>query len=345
MSRPSTKSRHASYSNAANDASPSRDSWRADEARTKAMYEYSPYPDLGADLKTQDLYLRHLSEDFKKKDNVYVDVGCGTGHYIVGTAKRYPNWRCIGIDLSEQALNIARQLAEKHGVKNVEFHQGSYLDPLPFKDKADIISAMGTIHHCGDPEKAMQIMHDLLKDDGYMLWHMYGWRADQGKFDLKMALDILEPDLGSHEKRFFYYRTLMDHRNKKILKRIANTSLYDLYSMIKIGLRNWKRRHKKVSWSPPWNDDFKDLNSPWIDHFCHPCERAYEVPEIHSLVESGHFSVYKMIAQGKEFPQLIPHEWQVRYAQLGFWEKARLSELLAVGGGSFAMILRKQKQD
>lgn len=344
MSQHSIKHSRASYTNAANDIAPSMDASKADEQRTKSMYEYSPYPDLGADLKTQDLYLRHLDDDFKNRNNVYVDAGCGTGHYLVGTAKRYPNWRCIGIDLSGEALNIARQLAQKHGVSNVEFHQGSYLDPLPFEDQADIISAMGTIHHCADPAMAMKAMYNLLKHDGYMLWHMYGYRADRGKFDLKMALDILEPDLSAYEQRFGYYRALMDHKNGKILKRIANTSAYDLYMMIRVALRNWKRKANKVSWSPPWNDDFKTLNSPWIDHFCHPCERAYEVPEIQALVENSGFEVHTMIAQGKEFQQLIPKAWKERYAQLEFWEKARLSELLAVGGGSFAMVLQKHNQ-
>ena len=47
-----------------------------------------------------------------------------------------------------------------------------------------------------------------------------------------------------------------------------------------------------------------------------------------------------MLRQGREDMKPIPPEWRERYQQLDDWEKWRLSELLAIGGGSFAMILR-----
>ena len=81
--------------------------------------------------------------------------------------------------------------------------------------------------------------------------------------------------------------------------------------------------------------------APWIDHFCHPCERAYEVPDVRELVEAGGFRVVYNLRQGIEHPQLIPPEWWSRYNRLSDWEKWRMSELLADGGGSFALWLQK----
>lgn len=344
MNQNASLKRTTAYSNSNHDHLSLVEGYQKDEKLTRDLYEYSPYPDLGDDLKNQDKYLDHLPEDFKKKRNVYFDAGCGTGHYIVGIAKQYPHWRCIGVDLSQAALQIAQQLANKHGVKNVEFIHSSYLDPLSVDEKFDIISAMGTIHHCADPDKAMKIMYGLLKDDGYMLLHMYGWRADREKFDIKDMLNILEPSLTNYNSRFEFYRALIKHKKGRLLKRIVNTSLYDLYSALKIKLIYQKRKMRKISWSPPWHYDYQELSSPWIDHFCHPCERAYEVPGIQSLITDSGFKVKHMLSQGKEFPQLIPHAWKYRYSQLGPWEKYRLSELLATGGGSFAMILEKAER-
>ncbi len=48
-----------------------------------------------------------------------------------------------------------------------------------------------------------------------------------------------------------------------------------------------------------------------------------------------------MLKQGRENHALIPPEWRERYARLDDWNKWRLSELLAVGGGSFAMVLQR----
>lgn len=329
----------ASYSNSAHDIH-SDDGRTADEGSTRNMYEQSPYPDLGADLKSMNTYLRHLPDDFKKQKLSVLDAGCGTGHIVVGMAKDYPHWDCYGVDLSNASLEVAQQLADKHNTENVTLERESYLDPLPFDKKFDLISAIGTFHHCADPVKAMTMMKKVLNPNGYLLLHMYGWRADSGKFDVKNMLNILEPDITNHESRFKYYRALQEHKNKKILKKILNMSIMDLYHATWVKWRNLKRRMNKVSWSPPWYNDYKELNSPWVDHFCHPCERAYEVPEIQELIEQSGYEVVKMITQGKEFPQLIPGEWKNRYAQLNEWEKYRLSELLAHGGGSFAMVLK-----
>ena len=334
---------NAAYSNSSNDNAGSEGARAADEQATRKMYEYSPYPDLGADLKSLDFYTRHLPQEFMKQDNLYLEAGCGTGHLLVNMGKSHPNWRCVGLDLSQASLDVAKQLTQKHDVPNVELHRGSYLDPLPVQEKFDMISAIGTVHHCADPLGAMKNLHGALKDDGYMLWHMYGWRCDHKKFDIKYMLDILEPDLSAYDSRFRYYRDLMDFRARQIVKRIAHTSLYDIYFALTSAWRNFKRKQKKVSWSPPWYDDYKEISSPWIDHFCHPCERAYEVPQIQELVEGAGFEVYKMIGQGRERPGHIPPAWRERYEELSEWDQYRLAELLGRGGTSFSMILRKKK--
>ena len=220
--------------------------------------------------------------------------------------------------------------------------QGSYLDPLPFGDVTfDVISAMGTIHHCADPLAAMKALRHALKDDGWMLLHLYGLRADRGKFDLKETLNILEPDLAEHQRRFEFYDALMRHQRGNWRKRLATTTLADLYGGARSWLRNLVRRQRKQSWSPGWTARYDAPTAPWIDHFCHPCERAYEVPEVRDLLEASGFVVRHMIKQGREHPQLIPPAWRARYDQLADWDKWWLSELLAEGGGSFVMILQK----
>lgn len=55
------------------------------------------------------------------------------------------------------------------------------------------------------------------------------------------------------------------------------------------------------------------------------------------------FTVREMLGQGREYPQLLPPEWQKDYEKLPPEAKWRLSELLAFGGASFRLILRKDK--
>ncbi len=60
-----------------------------------------------------------------------VDVGTGSGCIAVTLAAELPGVRCVAIDVSEDALEVARANAEKHGVRDrVEFLHGNALEPL-----------------------------------------------------------------------------------------------------------------------------------------------------------------------------------------------------------------------
>ena len=78
-----------SYSNSAHDEQPGEAGLREDEATVRRMYEMAPYPDLGAALKTIDFFFDPIREDLLSRQTVnFLDVGCGTGHVVVGVAKK-----------------------------------------------------------------------------------------------------------------------------------------------------------------------------------------------------------------------------------------------------------------
>ncbi|MBA4548122.1 peptide chain release factor N(5)-glutamine methyltransferase [Thermoactinomyces intermedius] len=60
-----------------------------------------------------------------------VDVGTGSGAIAVTLALEQPRWQVTAIDISEQALSVARQNARKFGVeKRIRWVLGSFLEPL-----------------------------------------------------------------------------------------------------------------------------------------------------------------------------------------------------------------------
>ena len=59
------------------------------------------------------------------------DIGTGSGCIAVSLAKHIPQARVVATDISWQALDIARQNAQTHGVQDrVDFRQGDLLAPL-----------------------------------------------------------------------------------------------------------------------------------------------------------------------------------------------------------------------
>lgn len=330
------------YTNSAFDKTKDETAAGRDEKSVRTMYERAPYPGLGAGLKDMSLFLKVVEPTLAGRPAVrFLDAGCGTGHYLVGVAKRNPGWQCHGLDLSQASLDVATQLATRHGA-SVKLARGSYLEPLPFEGAFDVIAAIGTVHHCADPLAAMRNLHRHLADDGFLLFHVYGLRLDREKFDIKAMLDVFEPDLSNVERRFAIYESLMRHRRRRWPQRLLQMPLIDIYAAARNALRNLFRTARGEVWSPPFTARYDSPTAPWIDHFCHPCERAYEVPEILELIDGAGFEIVRNLGQGREFPALVPPEWRPDYDALPESAKMRLSELLAFRGGSFRFVLKKR---
>ncbi len=314
----------------------------SNQGNVQNLYELAPYPGLGAKLKSH-----HIKEmiDFlpveKNKSLTYLEAGCGTGHLLIGVAKENPNWNCLGIDLSSASIKMASDLANKHNCE-VKLYQNSYLDDLAIPKKSiDIISAQGTIHHCDDPEKALRNLSSYLKDDGVISMHLYGERLDSKKFDLKEAISIFQPNMNDYIDRYRIYDSLIKHQKKiNFMKSVLDTSILDIIRILRQAIKNRFRKIKNVTWSPPWIDYYNKPNSPWKDHFCHPCERAYEIPDIKKLLEYSGLKIVSMRAQAKIEEKFIPSKLRYEFSRLDIWEKYRLMELLGPNR-SFSMLLKK----
>ena len=71
-----------------------------------------------------------LPEDVKH----ILDVGCGSGGWVLDVAYQYPECEVVGLDVSTTLLNYARARADVQERKNAVFVQGNVLKPLEFAD-------------------------------------------------------------------------------------------------------------------------------------------------------------------------------------------------------------------
>ena len=63
-----------------------------------------------------------------------LDLGSGAGTDVLISARRVgPTGRAIGLDMTDEMLELARANAEQAGVENVEFHKG-YIEEIPLAD-------------------------------------------------------------------------------------------------------------------------------------------------------------------------------------------------------------------
>lgn len=122
----------------------------------------------------QYLYLNNLVTPYylrnqkfiETEGKVILDAGCGTGYKTLALAEANPGAKIVGIDLSPEAIELARQRFADCGCKNAEFYALSIEDLPDLGQKFDYINNDEVLYFLPDPLAALQAMKSVLKPDG-----------------------------------------------------------------------------------------------------------------------------------------------------------------------------------
>ena len=91
-------------------------------------YDAVPYPTSVNALQTPDrIRAAGLLHGWRAPDPAsasILEIGCGDGYNLMGIAAAAPGVRCLGFDLSVNAIARGRDLLERSGLTNVELEQG-----------------------------------------------------------------------------------------------------------------------------------------------------------------------------------------------------------------------------
>src|SRR3984885_4129257 len=95
---------------------------------------------------------------------VIADLGAGEGTFSQLLARR--SKKVIAVDNSEKMVEYGRELARKHGVKNLEYRKGD-LEEVPIRDAmVDLAFFSQALHHAQHPERAVAEAWRILKPGG-----------------------------------------------------------------------------------------------------------------------------------------------------------------------------------
>ena len=102
-----------------------------------------------------------------REGDVVLDLGSGAGADVLISARRVgPTGMAIGIDMTDEMLDLARRNAADAGIENVGFRKG-YLEELPLADgSVDVVISNCVINLSADKPRVLAEAARVLKPGG-----------------------------------------------------------------------------------------------------------------------------------------------------------------------------------
>ena len=118
---------------------------------------------------------RRFAERFFEKPGRLIDLGCGTGRLLIPFARR--GFECVGVDLSDAMLAIARHKAERSGVQ-VELRKGNLVElhhfaAASFDYAACLFSTFGMIRGREHRQQMLAHVRRVLKPPWWFVLHVH----------------------------------------------------------------------------------------------------------------------------------------------------------------------------
>ncbi|MBS0287506.1 MAG: class I SAM-dependent methyltransferase [Proteobacteria bacterium] len=174
-----------------------------------------------------------------------LDIGCGTGNITVHIAEKVKKGKVIGIDISEDMINFAKQTFS--GVSNLSFEQKNIID-ISYANKFDLITSFNTLHWVKEKETAIEKMFAHLKKDGHLLVTMLRSSFDAEPMNIALTQTVRDQKWYGYFKEFkppYYLYNVKSKEYKDILMRVGftiqffNENCYNLTFATKEDLAAW----------------------------------------------------------------------------------------------------------
>lgn len=117
----------------------------------------------------QTSYYKILQEAMKKlclfiKPNKIIELGSATGSTAIALAKTCAESTVVGIDMRQDVIEIAKEIAQKEEISNVKFEVSNFCDYTGYAN-ADFIAMLYSFHHIEDPSEEKEKFLEKLKNE------------------------------------------------------------------------------------------------------------------------------------------------------------------------------------
>jgi arsenite methyltransferase len=133
-----------------------------------SLYEHEPASDAGQQALAASLGcgVPTAVADLHEGETV-LDLGSGAGADVLIAARRVGSTgKAIGLDMTDEMLELARRNAQAAGLENVEFHKG-YIEDIPLPDASvDVVISNCVLNLSGDKPRVLREAARVLRPRG-----------------------------------------------------------------------------------------------------------------------------------------------------------------------------------
>ncbi|KPQ39160.1 MAG: phycobiliprotein asparagine N-methyltransferase [Phormidium sp. OSCR] len=200
-----------------------------------------------------------------QRDDVQIlDAGCGTGVGTEYLVHLNPQAQVTGIDLSEEAINVARERCRRSRAQRVRLQNLSIYEVDQLETTFDYINCVGVLHHLPDPIAGIQALANRLKPGGLMHVFVY---AELGRREIYLAQQALGLLQGGDRSNF---------KEGVRLGRQLFQALPETNRLVVEDKRRWSL------------ENHRDAN--FADMYLHPQEVDYNIETLFELIDASGLS-------------------------------------------------------
>lgn len=289
--------------------------------KIRQQFDFGPYPRIEIERSPKDdlklLYFHNLvtvyylryQQVISPVNRVILDAGCGTGYKSLVLAIANPGAKIVGVDISEQSIELSRKRFQHHGLENGEFHQVSIYDLPSLGLEFDYINCDELLYLFPDPAVALKAMKSVLKPQG-----------------------IIRSNLHSYLQRFDYYRAqevfqmmgLMDDNPEDMEIDIALETMKALKKGVDL---------KTKTWGASYEGENRQQNA--LMNYLFQGDKGYTITDLFSYLRTAELEFISMtnwrdwdLMQLFQDPDNLPTFLAISLPEISVEQRLHLFELL-----------------
>ena len=251
------------------------------QEKIRQQFDFGPYPRIPIDRSPKKqlslLYFHNLVTPYYLRNHqvinpdqkVILDAGCGTGYGTLTLAEANPGAKIIGIDISEQSLDLARKRLSHYGFEEAEFHQLSLYDLPSAGWEFDYINCDELLYLFPEPAVALKAMKAVLKPQG-----------------------IIRSNLHSKHQRHLYFRAqevfhlmgLFDENPEDMEIEIALDTMKALKNNVQLKARTWDTKYE--------GEDGKERV---LMNYLFQGDKGYTIPDLFAGLRAANLDFISMV--------------------------------------------------